>query len=186
MDANHWSKELVHRLRSRRWEINTAINQPAQLKHRAMFLKFRSECSLQVQLMRHNNLKTALMFLSSMIFQYHNLLLSQTANDKKVEKSYSSTPGYMQWRDFCTASSDGFQRRKVFTGTQVHIPNKATKKYMHALPYLYYGDAFNPRPDGQVVDQVGIRVQPIFLGTPRDGFYAKTNFIKWLVRLRFT
>ncbi|KAM7537693.1 hypothetical protein Aperf_G00000076676 [Anoplocephala perfoliata] len=90
------------------------------------------------------------------------------------------TPAYMQWQTTCEVTTDGKTKRSVYTAPRIQIQTKEDKKYRYSLPVAYYGDAFVQKitPDAENIT-VGARLQALTFGSPHDGFYAATNFVRW-------
>ncbi|KAL5109795.1 hypothetical protein TcWFU_001242 [Taenia crassiceps] len=93
---------------------------------------------------------------------------------------FGHTPAFMQWTTTCEVSMDGVAKRRANADFRMQIPRKMGSKYRYSLPFAVYGDAFNQKhnPD-QVNKSVGVRLQAVSFGNPRDGFYTATNFIRW-------
>ncbi|CDS42208.1 expressed conserved protein [Echinococcus multilocularis] len=93
---------------------------------------------------------------------------------------FGHTPAFMQWTTTCEVSMDGVAKRSATAGPRMQIPSKTQSKYRYSLPLAVYGDAFSQKhnPD-QVNRSVGVRLQAVSFGSPHDGFYVATNFVRW-------
>lgn len=86
----------------------------------------------------------------------------------------------MQWETVCSVTPDGKAKRRVTTAKRLHMDKNIAKNYKRALPRAYYGKAFdqNTTPD-PANPTVGVRIQALTFGSPHDGFYAATNYVRW-------
>lgn len=90
------------------------------------------------------------------------------------------SPAFMQWMTTCEVSKDGMEKRRANTAPRLQIHAGMASKYAYSLPFAFYGDAFNQKHNPDVVNtSLGVRLEAIALGTPNDGFYVKTNFVRW-------
>ncbi|KAM3178248.1 hypothetical protein ACTXT7_002957 [Hymenolepis weldensis] len=103
-----------------------------------------------------------------------------TANDTVSVRVSGHTPAYMQWETVCEVTLNGQAKRRVYTAPRLQIPKKTAGKYKYSLPLAYYGETFIQNR-GAVYENttVGARLQALTLGTPHDGFYASTKFVRW-------
>ncbi|KAL7064730.1 hypothetical protein AAHC03_04631 [Spirometra sp. Aus1] len=95
-----------------------------------------------------------------------------------IRESDDRTPAFIQWRTTCQVenSSSPSASRQVHAGPQLRVAKSYAKKYSHSLPYALYGDRFNQQ---QQQTPIGLRLQAITFGTPKDGFYMKTGYVSW-------
>uniref|UniRef100_A0A0X3PLV3 Lysosomal transcription factor, NCU-G1 n=1 Tax=Schistocephalus solidus TaxID=70667 RepID=A0A0X3PLV3_SCHSO len=99
----------------------------------------------------------------------------------RVWQSEDRTPAFIQWRTTCQVenSSSSSASRQVHMGPQLRVMKSYAKKYSHSLPYALYGDRFNQQQQQQ--NPIGLRLQAIVFGTPKDGFYMRTGYVSWRV-----
>ncbi|VDL33214.1 unnamed protein product [Hymenolepis diminuta] len=103
-----------------------------------------------------------------------------TAKDTVGVRVLGHTPAYMQWETVCEVTPNGQTKRRVYTAPRLRIPTKTAGKYKYSLPLAYYGDTFiQNRGDAYENTTVGARLQALTFGTPHDGFYASTKFVRW-------
>uniref|UniRef100_A0A0X3PU83 Lysosomal transcription factor, NCU-G1 n=1 Tax=Schistocephalus solidus TaxID=70667 RepID=A0A0X3PU83_SCHSO len=97
----------------------------------------------------------------------------------RVWQSEDRTPAFIQWRTTCQVenSSSSSASRQVHMGPQLRVMKSYAKKYSHSLPYALYGDRFNQQQQQQ--NPIGLRLQAIVFGTPKDGFYMRTGYVSW-------
>ncbi|VDN09020.1 unnamed protein product [Dibothriocephalus latus] len=103
----------------------------------------------------------------------------------RLRQSVGRTPAFLQWRRTCQVenSSAPSASRQTHMGPQLRVPKSYPQKYKYSLPFALYGDRFNQNPiAGQ--EPIGLRLQPIAFGTPKDGFYMETEYVSWLVTIR--
>ncbi|VDM35261.1 unnamed protein product [Hydatigera taeniaeformis] len=90
------------------------------------------------------------------------------------------TSAFMQWTTTCEVSEDGVAKRHATANPRMQIPKRVQGRYRLSLPVAFYGDAFYQKHNSdQVNTSVGVRLQAVTFGSPHDGFYTATNFVRW-------
>ncbi|CAL8069847.1 unnamed protein product [Calicophoron daubneyi] len=103
--------------------------------------------------------------------------------NKYPEKHHTRyIPGFVQFPPVACVEEHCVKTSLVSArlGARVYLKHRKTaKKYSHTLAYAYYGDKFDQVHNRTHQGFVGLRVQYVNLGSPKDGFYGRTHYLSW-------